>query len=228
MKSSIPQSVWRYIYGVSLAILILGAIAYGLSFIANMLLDKRIETRQSQLQQVEDVITKIGSERAFFSYKFAENLASSSTTKWSDQITALVSVLRKIQANNSIGVNAIQLSDFSISPTALTLKGKVSNLILLYYSSEVNNYINLIDRFAELPFITNIAIKNYNKVGNYYEFSLDADINPNVILEPQQLEPVISTTGDQQSSTNDLSSDSTIISESGSGDLNNQYSSNNQ
>lgn len=112
-------------------------------------------------------------------------MTSTNTTKRSDQIKALVAVLKKIQSNNSIGTNAIQLSDFKISPTELTLKGKVSNLILLYYSSQANNYVNLIDRFAELPFITNIAIKKYNKIGNFYEFSLDADINPNVILKPQ-------------------------------------------
>lgn len=196
---SVTQSPWRYLYGISLAILILSAIAYGLSFVANMVLDNRIQTREAELQQVEDMIAKIGSEKAFFSYKFAEGLANTASTKRSDQITALITVLRKIQANNSIGTNAIQLSDFSVSPTKLTLKGKVSNLILLYYSSEANNYTNLIDRFAELPFITNISIKRYNKLGNFYEFSLDADINPNVIIEPQQLEPSESsnTTGEQ-------------------------------
>ena len=185
MKSSIPQSSWRYIYGVSLTALILGLVAYWWSYVANMLLDQKIQTRQSELQQVEDVITKIWGEKAFFSYKFSESLTSTNTTKRSDQIKALVAVLKKIQSNNSIGTNAIQLSDFKISPTELQLKGKVSNLILLYYSSQANNYINLIDRFAELPFITNIAIKKYNKIGNFYEFSLDADINPNVILKPQ-------------------------------------------
>ena len=201
MKSMIVESSWRYIYGVSLSVLILWVITYGMTFLANIWLENRIKTREEQLQQVEDIIAKIGSEKAFFSYKFAENLSSTKTTKWSDQITALISVLRKIQSNNSVWANAIQLSDFSISPTELTLKGKVSNLILLYYSSEVNNYVNLIDRFAELPFIENIAIKNYNKVGNFYEFALDADINPNVILEPQHLQQSISSTGNQQSIT---------------------------
>lgn len=184
------NSPWRYIYGVWLWVLILSLVAYWSSFLVNIMLDSRIQTRQSQLQQVEDLISKIGSERAFFSYKFAESMAQNKWIKRSEQIQALITVLRRIQSNNSIGANAIQLSDFSVSPTELNLKGKVSNLILLYYSSEVNDYTNLIDRFAELPFITNIAIKKYNKVGNYYEFSLDADINPNVILEqnntPQQ------------------------------------------
>lgn len=198
MKSSLPQSSWRYIYGISLSLVILGFLAYGWSFLVNMWLDKSIQTRQSELQKVEDVITKIWGEKAFFSYKFSESLADSNTIKRSDQIQALVIVLKKIQANNLIGSNAIQLSDFTISPTELTLKGKVSNLILLYYSSKTNNYINLIDRFAELPFITNIAIKKYNKVGNFYEFSLNADINPNVILNPENIEqPTITNTWEQ-------------------------------
>lgn len=198
MKWSLPQSSWRYIYGACLSLVILGFVAYWWSFLVNMWLDKSIQTRQSELQKVEDVITKIWWEKAFFSYKFSESLTDTNTTKRSDQIKALVSVLQKIQANNLIGSNAIQLSDFKISPTELTLQGKVSNLILLYYSSETNNYINLIDRFTELPFITNIAIKKYNKVGNFYEFSLDADIDPNVILKPKTVEqPSASNTWEQ-------------------------------
>lgn len=202
IMQSTTKSPWRYMYGVWLAVFILSILVYGWTFLANMRLDSRIQTRQSELQQVEDLIAKIGSERAFFSYKFAEWTNNKQGIKRSDQITALVTVLRKIQANNSIGANAIQLSDFSISPTELTLKGKVSNLILLYYSSEANNYINLIDRFAELPFITNIAIKKYNKVGNFYEFSLQADINPNVILEQNTTttQQPSTTTGQQQNS----------------------------
>ncbi len=183
-----PPSPRRYIYGVSLSLLIVWFLAYGATYLINVWLDERIDTRQSELQQVEAKITEIGSEQAFFSYKFSEKLASHQGIKWSDQINALIKVLKTIQSDSVVGKNAIQLSDFSISPTKLTLKWKVSNLILLYYSSPTNNYVDLIDRFAQLPFITNISIKQYNKVGNAYEFTLDADIDPNVIIQQEQPE----------------------------------------
>lgn len=188
MNSSAPRSPWRYAYGISLTLLIAGVVAYGLSFGANLWIESLYAQKATKLNEIEQAITQMGSEKAFFSYQFAQELEKKSTTKRSHQITTLINVLRQVQANNAIGPNAIQLSDFSISPTELKLKGKVSNLLLLYHTSAINNYTNLIDRFAQLPFISNIAIKTYNKVDNFYEFSLTADINPHVILEPQQLE----------------------------------------
>lgn len=186
MSSAQPTSVWRHIYVLAIVVLLLLGLAYGSTFAINIILDNQLEDRRQELRTIDQTIQQIGSEKTFFSYKFADNLVKSSNTKRSDQITALITVLKQIQTNNSIGPNAIKLSDFSISPTKLTLKGQVSNLILLYYSSEVNNYINLIDRFAELPFITNITIKKYDKVDDFYEFALDADIDPNVIIQSKQ------------------------------------------
>ena len=148
-----------------------------------MLFDQRIQKRQEQLQQIEQQIKKIGSEKAFFSYSFAQELANNQEVKRAEQITALTNVLKKIQNDNKIGGNAIYLSDFSISPTELSLRGRVNDLILLYYSSEANNYTNLIDRFVELEFLDNISIKQYDKVGNYYEFTLHATINSDVIIQ---------------------------------------------
>ena len=95
----------------------------------------------------------------------------------------LIDVLNQIQDNNYIGANVIKLSDFTISPTSLSLKGKVVDLILLYYSSKEKNYTSVIDRFTNLPFISNLRIQHYTKVGDYYEFVLTADIDLNGTLQ---------------------------------------------
>ena len=181
------QSSRRYIYSLWLITLILWGLLYGWSFLANIWLDQRIEDKQDQLNQVEKTISQIGSEKAFFSYKFAEELIKKWWTKRSSHITALIEVLREVQSNNYIWANAIRLSDFTISPEKLSLKWKVSNLILLYYSSTEKWYVSVIDRFATLPFISNIAIKKYDKVWEYYEFTLTADINPNAIIQQQSI-----------------------------------------
>lgn len=187
------ESSRRYIYSIGLVCVILCGLVYGWSFLANIRLDQRIATKQEQLAQVEATIAKIGSEKAFFSYKFAEDLVAKWGTKRSSHITALIAVLREVQSNNYVGANAIQLSDFTISPTKLSLKWKVSNLILLYYSSPEKWYISIIDRFAWLSFISNIAIKRYNKLWDYYEFTLTADINPHAIIQQSDTKPTVST-----------------------------------
>lgn len=187
------QTSRRYIYSIGLLLVIVAAVLYGGTFVANMWLDQRTQTKTDQLNQVEAAITKIGSEKAFFSYKFAEWLVKKWGTKRSEHITALIEVLKKVQNNNYVGSNVIQLSDFTISPTKLSLKGKVTNLILLYYSSPEKGYTSLIDRFAELPFVSNIAIKKYNKIGDYYEFTLTADINPNAIIQHKSTNTTVNT-----------------------------------
>lgn len=182
-KSEEQKNSWRYIYGALLSLLIIWIVLYSASFLLNIWFDKRIAKREWQLQQIEEQIKKIGSEKAFFSYTFAQDLAENQDVKRAEQITALTNVLKKIQNDNKIGGNAIHLSDFSISPTELSLRWKVSDLILLYYSSEKNNYTNLIDRFVALDFLDNISIKQYDKIGRYYEFTLHANINSDVIIQ---------------------------------------------
>ena len=193
------ESSRRYAYSIGLACVIICVLIYGWSFLTDIWLNQRITTKQEQLAQVEATIAKIGSEKAFFSYKFAEELIAQWWTKRSSHITALIEVLREVQSNNYVGANAIQLSDFTISPTKLTLKWKVSNLILLYYSSPEKWYVSVIDRFASLSFISNITIKRYNKIWEYYEFTLTADINPNAII--QQSDPIITNTGNNTNNT---------------------------
>ena len=205
---NVTDSSRRYIYVIWLILLIGFAIIYGASIVWDFRLDQRISDKQVQLDQVEAQIRQTGSEKAFFSYKFAEQLVKQWDTKWSQHITALVEVLKQVQSNDYVWANAIELSDFTISPTTLSLKWRVSNLILLYYSSPEKWYTSLIDRFASLPFISNISIKKYNKIWDYYEFTLDADINPNAIIQQQTNDTNEQWSGNQNSWTNQVLSNS--------------------
>lgn len=102
MNSSAPRSPWRYAYGISLTLLIAGVVAYGLSFGANLWIESLYAQKATKLNEIEQAITQMGSEKAFFSYQFAQELEQKSTTKRSHQITTLINVLRQVQANNAI------------------------------------------------------------------------------------------------------------------------------
>lgn len=206
---NVTDSSRRYVYVLWLILLIGFGIAYGASIVGDFRLDQRIADKQAKLDQVEAQIRQTGTEKAFFSYKFAEELVKAGDTKRSQHITALVEVLKQVQSNNYVGANAIELSDFTISPTTLSLKWRVSNLILLYYSSPEKWYMSLIDRFASLPFISNISIKKYNKIWDYYEFTLDADINPNAIIQQSDNNSNQSGTGESTETLNTSGTNST-------------------
>ncbi|MBP7884952.1 hypothetical protein KAZ93_02080 [Patescibacteria group bacterium] len=173
------HSTWRYIYGIGLVVLILAGLTYGLSFGVNYYITIQSGAKQADLNQIQQKVRQLGSEERFFKYDFAQKMNKQDRIKRSAHISALVKVLQEIQRNDYVGANAISLSDFSLTPDSISLKGKVSNLILLYYSSKEKNYTSVIDRFATLPFISDIAIKRYTKVGNYYEFNLTAKIDLN-------------------------------------------------
>ena len=178
------HSIRRHIYVLGLLVIVLWVISYGASFAANIWLDQQVEKRQSQLSAVQTKVMQIGSERDFFSYDFAKKITKEKSIKRSDHIKALITVLSQIQNNDYVGANVIQLSDFSITPESISVKWKVSNLLLLYYSSKIKNYTSVIERFAELPFISGLSIKKYTKIGEYFEFVLTADINLNATNKP--------------------------------------------
>lgn len=71
------------------------------------------------------------------------------------------------------------LSDFKVSLENLSVRGKVSNLLLLYYTSPEKGLVSLIDRFKKLDFISDMRIKNYSKDKDtgFFSFVLEANVN---------------------------------------------------
>jgi len=100
---------------------------------------------------------------------------------WSDHITKVIQMLEDIKKIDTNTTDTIVLSDFNVSLDKITLKGQVSNLLLLYYSNASKGIRSLIDRFSSLDFVQNIRIQTYDRVGdnNYYEFVLEANISNN-------------------------------------------------
>lgn len=192
MANSVVQkqfhSVWRSLYILWALVIIVWLIWYGFSFAANAWIDHRIASKEEELSQIKIKVDQLGTEKSFFSYNFAQSITSDGMIKWSDHIKTLIEVLNQIQDTSYIGANAIKLSDFTISPKQITLKGKVSDLLLLYYSSPEKWFMSVIDRFTSLPFISNVKIRQYTKSSNYYAFTLTADIDLHAALQPNTAE----------------------------------------
>ena len=96
----------------------------------------------------------------------------------SDHIAKMIQMLEDIKQIDANTTDSIVLSDFNVTMDKITLKGQVSNLLLLYYSNAAKGIHSLIDRFSSLDFVKNIRIQTYDRVGdnNYYEFVLEANV----------------------------------------------------
>ena len=70
----------------------------------------------------------------------------------------------------------IELSDFNVSLEEISLKWVVSSLRDLYYTNVSWKMKAVLDRFESLDFIDKMVIKEYNKVDNWFEFSLYANV----------------------------------------------------
>ena len=97
---------------------------------------------------------------------------------WAKHIAQMIDMLEDMKNIDASSTDTVVLSDFNVSLDKITLKGQVSNLLLLYYSNASRNVLSLIDRFSGLDFVQNIRIQTYDRVGdnNYYEFVLEANV----------------------------------------------------
>ncbi|MBU0627008.1 hypothetical protein KKG31_06565 [Patescibacteria group bacterium] len=82
---------------------------------------------------------------------------------WADRISKVIEMLNELKNITSNQSETIALSDFKVSLENISLKGKVSSLLLLYYSNPERNIISLIDRFEKLDFIDDIHIQSYDR-----------------------------------------------------------------
>lgn len=96
---------------------------------------------------------------------------------WSDHINKVIQMLEDLKSVQG-GTDTIVLSDFKVDLNKISLKGQVSNLMLLYYSNPKQNVVSLLDRFSQLDFIKDIRIQTYDKVADTgsFEFVLEANV----------------------------------------------------
>ncbi|MEI8090974.1 MAG: hypothetical protein WCG98_01675 [bacterium] len=102
-----------------------------------------------------------------------------SNTPWSEHISQVIAMLEDIKGVQSNGNDSIVLSDFKVSLDKISLKGKVSNLKVLYTTTD--GATSLFDRFSQLDFIQDIRVQTYDRVGDagYFSFVLEANIVDN-------------------------------------------------
>jgi len=107
------------------------------------------------------------------------------TMPWAERINKVIEMLNDLQNLTSNQSETIVLSDFKVSLDTISLRGKVSSLLLLYYSSPERNIVSLLDRFEQLDFIKDIKIKTYDKNAedNTFGFVLEAKVSDNGTTE---------------------------------------------
>jgi hypothetical protein len=97
---------------------------------------------------------------------------------WSDHINKVIQMLEDLKSVQGSSTDTITLSDFKVDLNKISLKGEVSNLLLLYYSNSQKGVVSLLDRFGQLDFIKDIRIQTYDKVGDAgaFQFVLEANV----------------------------------------------------
>lgn len=169
---------WKKVFGVVFAILILGLLVY-LYFIWNIyLINNKIDKWNKVLVQQNIEIKKLKTwiwYEKFESIRKLEN--ESKVMPWFDHINKIIDILNNLQSVDSSQSDSVILTDFNVSLDKISLRGKVSNLNTLYYSSPEKWIKSLIDKFEDLDFIENMSIKSYERVDDgYFWFVLEAKI----------------------------------------------------
>ncbi len=173
------HSRWKIYFQVLLVIFGLSLAAFGYlkvdMFLMNQnITDKRV-TLETQTKEL-DAYTLLTGYNKLQAVKILEE--KQVTMPWSDHITKVIAMLEDLKKVDTSTTDTIILSDFNVSMDKITLKGQVSNLLLLYYSNASKGIKSLIDKFSSLDFVKDIRIQTYDRVGdnNYYEFVLEANV----------------------------------------------------
>lgn len=173
------HSRWKIYFQVLLVIFGLSLLAFGYlkvdMFLKNQkITDKRV-TLEDQTKQLDSYKLLTGYNK-LQAVKILEE--KQVTMPWSEHIAKMIAMLEDMKQIDTTTTDTIVLSDFNVSMDKITLKGQVSNLLLLYYTSPAKGIQSLIDRFSSLDFVKNIRIQTYDRVGdnNYYEFVLEANV----------------------------------------------------
>lgn len=153
-----------------------------LLFVGVMLLNV---TQAAKIQHVENKIEKKEAqleeyEASEWYKKFLAVKSLESKTSWLyryeriEKISEILDDLRNIDEED--WESTIELSDFNVSLEELSLRGTVSSLKDLYYTNASGRIKAVLDRFEGLDFIEKMTIKEYQKVDEWFEFVLHANV----------------------------------------------------
>ena len=140
------------------------------------------QTIKDQQAVLADQVKIEDSYKALTGYNKLQAVKSLETQQsdipWSDHIKKVIQMLEDLKSVQAGSTDTIVLSDFKVDLNKISLKGQVSNLMLLYYSNATQHVISLLDRFSQLDFIKDIRIQTYDKVAGTggFEFVLEANV----------------------------------------------------
>ena len=140
--------------------------------------EKEISDTQADITQAQNNLNSFSDIEWYDKLKYVQQLESDSTMMpWSDHIRAIMAIFDDLLAVDNSDTFNIVFSDFEISLESIRLNWYVTNLRILYQWSS-NSKLWLIQRFEELDFLDDIAIKTYEKSDDDfgYNFTLTANV----------------------------------------------------
>jgi hypothetical protein len=140
--------------------------------------ERNIAKQQDILDSKNEELDRIASMTGFVKFDYVDMLQSKVVwLSWDDRIQKIVDMIQSIKSIGSQEWQNIVLTDFTVTPKELAVRGTVSSLALLYFSRPESNFYSVIDRFKSLPFINDMKVKNYTKRDDgAYEFVLQATV----------------------------------------------------
>jgi len=161
---------WRKAY-LFVLVLFIAYIAYrGYSFAMTQVLRSQENGLQSDIAARDAEIAKANESADYQTYAAGKKLILLNNKEGGrlERLSRVIEIFTKLQ---SLGGGNVQFSDFKIDFDLISLKGTVPNLSYIYAKNGV------IDQFIMLDFIKNVAIKDYKRNEDVFEFTLTADIS---------------------------------------------------
>lgn len=173
-KISKSQKLFR----LSLWILVLVVLLFVGVLLLNLTQAAKIKHLENKIAKKEAQLEKDESSDGYKKFLAVKSLESK--TSWMfryeriEKISEILDDLRNIDGED--WESTIELSDFNVSLEELSLRGVVSSLKDLYYTNASWRIKAVLDRFESLDFIEKMTIKEYQKIDEWFEFVLYANV----------------------------------------------------
>lgn len=171
------RSPWQSWFHFLIVLFFLGIMGYGALFAGERRYNRQAQDLQSTINQQNQAIAAQWDENAYQKLKAAQEIITQTQDlQWSEHIPTLINMLQELQSTDHLWSDAIILSDFKVWLEEISLRGTVTNLILLYRDSPKHGYISLINKFESLSFISSLTIQEYQQEDGNIEFVLTAQV----------------------------------------------------
>ena len=140
-------------------------------------IENEISDIQTDISQAQTTLDNFSNIEWYDKLKYVQQLENDShMMPWSDHIKAIMEIFDDLLAVDNSDTFNIAFSDFEISLEEIRLNWYVTNLRILYQWSNSKPW--LIQRFEELDFLDDIAIRTYEKSDDDlgYDFTLTANV----------------------------------------------------